>query len=98
MFQGADKVFRNILVPLAGLRELLLLRDAIRVKKEMFKHLSPERAKSVRQAIAKFYANDDDDGDPSADPAALKKELYKEWSGLNFFGASKEPSETTSLV
>lgn len=99
MFQGAEKVFRNVLVPLAGLRELLLLRDAIRVKKDMFKHLSPERAKSVRAAIAKFYQEDD----TTADPVALKKELYAEWSGLqisNPFASNgnKEATETTSLV
>lgn len=98
MFQGADKVFRNILVPAAGLRELLLLRDAIRVKKDMFKHLSPERAKSVRRAIAKFYEENDD----TADPAVLKKELYQEWSGLKlsnpFANSTSEATETTSLV
>ena len=96
MFQGSEKVFRNILVPLAGLQELLLLRDAIRVKKDMFKHLSPERAKTVRRAIAKFYEEDDN----TADPAELKKELLTSWTGLkNPFGLSSgEPTESTSLV
>jgi hypothetical protein len=71
MFGGADKVFRKVLVPLAGLKELLMLSDAIRVKKTMLKDLDPERAKIVRKAIAKFYDDDDD----TADPAELKKEV-----------------------
>ena len=105
MFQGADKVFRKILVPLAGLQELLMLRDAIAVKKKMLKDLPPERAKSVRKAIAKFY-NDDDD---TVDPVELKRELMTGWQGLKmptmpsmsnpFSRRSKtEPTETTSLI
>lgn len=102
MFQGADKVFRKILVPLAGLQELLMLRDAIRIKRDMLKTLPPGRAKEVRKAIAKFY-NDDDD---SAQPESLKLELKSGWSGLTmpnlggvFGGKSEgEPSEKTSLV
>ena len=95
MFQGSEKVFRNVLVPLAGLRELLLLRDAIRVKKDMFKHLTPERAKTVRRAIAKFYEEDD----TTADPVELKRELMSGWTGLkNPFASSGEPTESTSLV
>ena len=101
MFQGADKVFRKVLVPLAGLQELLMLRDAIQVKKAMLKTLDPERAKTVRKAIAKFYSDDDDD----ADPVALKNELMQGWRGIampkisNPFASNKtEPTETTSLV
>ena len=64
MFRGADKVFRKILVPLAGLQELLILRDSILIKKQMLKDLDPERAKFVRKSIAKFFAGDDVDSDP----------------------------------
>jgi hypothetical protein len=104
MFQGADKVFRKVLVPLAGLQEMLMLRDAIRIKKDMLKTLPPGRAKEVRKAIAKFY-NDDDD---SAQPETLKLELKSGWSSLTMpnwsgmFGgkssSDSEPSEKTSLV
>jgi len=105
MFQGADKVFRKILVPLAGLQELLLLRDAIRVKRSMLRDLDPERARAVRKIIAKFY-NDDD---PQADPTQLKVELMEGWSGLkllpnlkisNPFKKDKEEpaTESTPLV
>ena len=80
MFQGADKVFRKILVPLAGLDEMLMLRDAIGVKRSMLKTLNPERAKKVSKAISKFY--DDDLVDGSADPEVLKQELLAGWSGL----------------
>jgi len=104
MFQGADKVFRKILVPLARLQEMLMLRDAIYVKKRMLKDLDPERAKIVRKAIAKFY----DDDDETADPVELKKELLTGWQGINLrsfpFGTKKqegeatEPDETTPIV
>mmetsp|Transcript_13252 Transcript_13252/g.32343 ORF Transcript_13252/g.32343 Transcript_13252/m.32343 type:complete len:439 (-) Transcript_13252:87-1403(-) len=63
MFEGADKIFRKILVPLAGLQELLMLRDAIQIKKSMLKDLDPERQRVVRKAIAKFFADNNDDGD-----------------------------------
>jgi receptor expression-enhancing protein 5/6 len=106
MFQGADKVFRKILVPLAGLHEMLMLRDAIQVKKRMLKDLDPERARVVRKAIAKFYG---DEGD-AADPAELKKELLTSWQGIkmpsirNPFASGggqeeeKHPDETTPMV
>lgn len=103
MFQGADKVFRNVLVPVAGLQELLMLRDAIAVKKEMLNTLPPHRARSVRKAIAKFY-NDDDD---TADPTELKRELLDGWTGLRMpsFASNsnnnedeKQATESTSLV
>ena len=95
MFEGADKAFRKILVPLAGLQEMLLLRDAIKIKKDMLKNLPEHRAKSVRKAIAKFYVDDDD----SADPARLKSELLSGWSSLNIFGSNNgEATESTSLV
>lgn len=105
MFQGADKVFRKILVPLAGLQEMLMLRDAIRIKKDMLRSLPPARAKQVRKAIAKFY-DDDGDGDISLTAqsgASLKTELLSGWSSLSFsnpFAKSEqgEPSEKTSLV
>jgi hypothetical protein len=80
MFQGADKIFRKVLVPLLGLRELLLLRDAIVVKKNMLRDLDPERAAVVRKAIAKFYSAED--GDDMADPTALKKEFVNSWQGV----------------
>ena len=104
MFRGADKVFRKILVPLAGLQEMLMLRDSIQIKKQMLKDLDPERAKIVRKSIAKFFDNDDDD----ADPAVLKEELMTSWSGVkipkisNPFsskgGDGGEPTESTNLV
>mmetsp|Transcript_19534 Transcript_19534/g.43500 ORF Transcript_19534/g.43500 Transcript_19534/m.43500 type:complete len:379 (+) Transcript_19534:108-1244(+) len=110
MFRGADKVFRKILVPLAGLQELLMLRDSIQIKKQMLRDLDPERAKVVRKSIAKFFDNDDDD----ADPAVLKEEFMASWSSSvkipkmsmpsisNPFsskgGGGGEPTEATNLV
>jgi len=75
MFQGADKVFRKILVPLAGLQELLLLRDAMAIKKRMLKDLDPERAAVLQKCIAKFF----DGSSADSDPSVLKKELKQGW-------------------
>lgn len=82
MFQGADKVFRKVLVPLAGLQELLVLRDAIAVKRSMLKDLDPGRAAVVRKAIAKFF---DDDAENN-DPEELRKELRMGWNSVSFRG------------
>mmetsp|Transcript_8783 Transcript_8783/g.15923 ORF Transcript_8783/g.15923 Transcript_8783/m.15923 type:complete len:402 (-) Transcript_8783:1956-3161(-) len=70
MFQGAEKIFRHVLVPLAGLKEMLLLNDAIKVKKEMMRSVPPERLKALRAAISKSFADDGED-DEDADVAAM---------------------------
>jgi hypothetical protein len=106
MFRGADKVFRKILVPLAGLQELLILRDSILIKKQMLKDLDPERAKIVRKSIAKFFDDDDHDA-----PDVLKAQFTNSWKSLklpkitmpnisfaNFSKGEKLPTETTNLV
>jgi len=110
MFRGADKVFRKVLVPLAGLNELLFLRDSIMIKKQLLRDLPPERAAVLQKSIAKFF-----DGSSSAnsdsDPTVLKEELMTGWSAIlpkiNLpFGNSEkgsgdkkvEPTEKTSLV
>lgn len=85
MFQGADKLFRKVLVPLAGLQEMLMLRDAIIVKKQMLHDLHPERAETVRMAIAKFYADDSTTIDPMDLPESCKKEFLSTWSSMNPF-------------
>ena len=103
MFRGADKVFRNILVPLAGLQELLLLRDAITIKKQMLKDLDPERAAVLQKSIAKFFDGSTSDSDPSV----LKGELMTGWGSIKLpkinmkaavEGDSGEPTEATNLV
>lgn len=101
MFQGADKLFRNVLVPVFGLRELLMLRDAITVKKSMLRDLDPERAKVVRKAIAKFYAEDDE----AVDTEELKAEFLTSWQGIKMPSLSSssqkkegQPTESSSLV
>lgn len=108
MFQGADKLFRKVLVPLAGLQEMLMLRDAIQVKKQMFHDLDPDRAKTVRMAIAKFYADDSAETIGPMDlPESCKNEYLETWKSINPFrsSASEEVdveeevvSEKTSLV
>jgi len=102
MFDGANKVFRKVLVPLAGLQELLLLRDAVIIKKQMLKDLDPERAELVRKAISKFYNEHDDEKDPEK----LKNELMAGYSGMGIpqipvitmpdFSSFKLPSFTST--
>ena len=57
LFRGADEVFRNILVPIAGQRDQLLIRDAHILHKEMVRQVPAERIDSVRAAtIAAFMS------------------------------------------
>lgn len=55
LFRGADVVFRTILVPLAGLQELLVRKDAEDVKKQALAGLSPERREIVMNEIAEAF-------------------------------------------
>ena len=79
MFRGADKVFRNILVPLAGLKEMLMLRDAYQIKKQMLKDLDPERAKLVGKSISYLFDNEEDGTDPGV-------KLKRSWNWLKMPG------------
>ena len=55
MFNGADVVFRNVLVPLAGQREALLLKDAKMLAKNMIKQLPASRHGEAGEAIAEAF-------------------------------------------
>ena len=55
MFNGADVVFRNALVPLAGQREALLLKDAKMLAKTMCRQLPASRHGEAREAIAEAF-------------------------------------------
>lgn len=68
IFRGADKVFRNILVPLTGLQEMLLVRDALVMKRAMMKQLTPEQGKRVRNAVAASFSREDDNDDEETCP------------------------------
>jgi hypothetical protein len=64
---GAEKIFRNVLVPLAGLRDLLMVKDALVIKRQMLDSLSPAQRKAVQEAIAASFATDgalDEANDP----------------------------------
>ena len=89
MFNGADKIFRKVLVPLAGLQEMLLLKDAIVIKKTLLKDLDPERAKLVQEAIVRVYQDDEVAAGTTSsglatgvDAGALKKKFFSEFQGL----------------
>jgi hypothetical protein len=60
MFRGADVVFRNVLVPLTGQYENMLLRDALLVRREMERTIKPKFIKSVRVKAAEMFLNDND--------------------------------------
>ena len=102
MIQGAEKVFRNVLVPIAGLKEMLLLRDAIMVKKTMMKDLPPERRAALRKLILECYEDED-----HIDPNSMRKDYQKTYSKMfhlpEFVSGKtandeKEPDEATALV
>lgn len=84
MFNGADKVFRKILVPIARLQDLLLLRDAVQIKKRLLSELDPEQAKAVKRAIVDFY--NDEDEDATVDTGSLRKDLLSSWQNVQVPG------------
>ena len=86
MFRGAEKVFRNILVPLAGLKEMLMLRDAYKIKRQMLKDLDPERQALVSKSVALIF----NDNNQDTDPAALQGKLRQCWYEIKMH--SKTPS------
>ena len=99
MFRGAEKVFRNILVPLAGLKEMLMLRDAYKIKRQMLKDLDPERQALVSKSVALIF----NDNDQDTDPAALQGKLRQCWNDLlhsktPFFGSKKTSKYEQSSV
>jgi receptor expression-enhancing protein 5/6 len=51
MFRGAETVFREILVPLAGMQEMLIRRDAEMLKRQVLANVPPERQKLVLNDI-----------------------------------------------
>jgi hypothetical protein len=105
MFGGADKLFRKVLVPLFGLQEILMVRDAFLVKKHLVKDLTPERAAVVRKAIANFFTEDEQDKNQESDLMAAFGFLKKSNNNNNNNKKStnnkkgeEEPTETSSLV
>eukprot|EP00980_Cylindrotheca_fusiformis_P010410 scaffold2315_cov113-Cylindrotheca_fusiformis.AAC.3 len=95
MFGGADKVFRKILVPLFGLKEMLMVRDAFLVKKNLVKDLPPERAAIVRKTIASFFTEDEKDNNSESDLMTAFGFLKP---NKNKKPKDEKPTETSSLV
>jgi hypothetical protein len=59
MFRGAEAVFRNILVPLTGQYENILLRDTLLVRRgDTENNMKPFLIKSVRVKAAELFLND----------------------------------------
>lgn len=59
LFRGAEQVFRTILVPLAGLQELLVRKDAEVVRQQALADLPPERRALVMKEIAASFQRDE---------------------------------------
>lgn len=101
MFGGAEKVFRKLLVPMFGLRELLMVRDAFLVKKNLLRDLPPERAHLVRQTIADFFTEESQDKNKETDMLAALGFLKRQDGGKkkkDDGDEDKQASETTNLV
>ena len=58
MFNGADVIFRNVLVPIAGQREALLLKDAKMLAKTMIKQLPASRHGEAGEAVAQAFLDE----------------------------------------
>jgi len=55
MFDGSMKVFRNVMVPLLGQQELLLIRDAHALAGELLKKIPLDRLEQARQQAANAF-------------------------------------------
>ena len=54
----ADVIFRNVLVPLAGQREALLLKDAQMLARNMVKQLPASRHGEAGEAVAQAFLDE----------------------------------------
>jgi hypothetical protein len=68
LFRGAEQVFRNILVPLAGLEEMLVKKDAEVIKNKALADLPPERRQLVLNEIADSFKKGSDSAGNSVSP------------------------------
>jgi len=91
MFSGAEKLFRHALVPVFGLRKMLLVGDALRVKKEMLRQLPPDQIVALREQIAISFAEDDSDVPDYLQPKARGTTLGITRGALSFRGGSVRP-------
>jgi len=55
MFDGSMLIFRKVLVPVLGQRELLLLRDARLLAADFVRHLPAERQEVARKTAANAF-------------------------------------------
>ena len=55
LFNGADAVFRHVLVPIAGQREALLLKDAKTLAKTMIRQLPASRHGVAGEAVSRAF-------------------------------------------
>ena len=58
MFRGAEAIFRKILVPLAGLQELLMKKDADVVRRSILKDIPEHRRQSLMKEIGEFFSDE----------------------------------------
>lgn len=58
MFKGAEKVFRHILVPLAGLNEMIIRKDAMLIRNEVMSSIPEDRKDLFLREIAESFIAD----------------------------------------
>lgn len=58
IFDGSTKIYRNVIVPLAGLQEQLAYRDALTVKREIMKKIHEGRRDQLQTRISELFAKD----------------------------------------
>eukprot|EP00547_Thalassionema_nitzschioides_P007795 CAMPEP_0194222776 /NCGR_PEP_ID=MMETSP0156-20130528/33740_1 /TAXON_ID=33649 /ORGANISM="Thalassionema nitzschioides, Strain L26-B" /LENGTH=359 /DNA_ID=CAMNT_0038953703 /DNA_START=63 /DNA_END=1142 /DNA_ORIENTATION=+ len=74
MFQGANVVFRRVLVPLTGQYEAMLLRDTLMLKREMEASIPKNLVEAVKTKAAQVLLMDNNKGDDAAAAGAKKNE------------------------
>jgi hypothetical protein len=58
LFNGSTAVFREVLVPLLGQREALILKDAKILARELVRKLPKDRHGAARKAVAEAFLKD----------------------------------------
>ena len=56
MFRGSESIFRNIIAPLAGKTEMLLLRDSVMLRRDMESKMPPGRHEYMRNEMSKVFS------------------------------------------
>lgn len=56
IFNGSEKFFRNVLVPLAGQQEMLMLKDAFKIQRDILKRIPENRHEALSKKISDIFS------------------------------------------